>query len=402
MKTKYLGAKVLDVLSGELFTGFVLVEGSRVVRVSRSSEEARSWDAEAWDLSGRYLIPGLIDAHVHLGLMIPDPYHESAFEREAERTLRAYREAKDVLSVGFTTLRVVGEASFIDLALRDAIEKSRVMGPRIIGCGHCIKCTGGHGSNGKIEPLYVSEGIEADGADEVRKAVRVQIKAGVDQIKLLITGGIAGIRENPGESQMTYEEVAAACDAAHRKGLKVSVHAGDAQAIKMAIRAGVDSIEHGYHLDDEGVALMVEKGVWFVPTISVTQDTDFMKKQNWPPHMIERARETGEDHLRAFRAALKAGVKMANGADKNPLRESSPKEIECAVQAGMTPLQALRSSTILAAELCDLERVTGSIEEGKEADLLVLTANPLSDISNIRKIEAVIRSGVRVGHDGVC
>lgn len=397
-----MGAEVLDVVSGELFTGYVLIDGKRIAKVSRSKEEAMSWDAEAWDLSGRYLIPGLIDAHVHLGLMIPDPRNESAFEREAERTLRAYREAKDVLSVGFTTLRVVGEASFIDISLRDAIAKSTVMGPRLVACGHCIKCTGGHGSNGKIQPLYVTEGAEADGADEVRKAVRAQIKAGADQIKLLITGGIAGIRENPGESQMTYEEMAAACDAAHRKGLKVSVHAGDAEAIKLAIKAGVDSIEHGYQLDDEGMEMMVERGVWFVPTISVTQDTEYMKKYNWPPHMIERAKETGEYHLRAFRAALKAGVKMANGADKNPLRETSPREIECAVEAGMTPIQALRSSTILAAELCDVDHITGSIEEGKEADLVVLTANPLENISNIRKVEAVIRAGTRVGHDGVC
>lgn len=389
-------------VKGEFFAGSLLVCDRHIVKVSRSDGEADGWDAASCDLRGRYLIPGLIDAHVHLGLMIPDPYRESAFEREAERTLRAYREAKDVLLAGFTTLRVVGEASFIDLALRDAVEKARVMGPRIVACGQCVKCTGGHGSNGKVVPLYVSEGVEADGADEVRKAVRSQMKAGADQIKLLITGGIAGVRENPGESQMTSDEIEAACEAAHQKGLKVAVHAGDASAIKTAIRAGVDSIEHGYHLDDEGIAMMVEKGVWFVPTISVTQDTDFMKEANWPPHMIERAKETGEHHLRAFRSALKAGVKMANGADKNPLKKTSPKEIECAVKAGMTPAQALRSSTVLAARLLDVEHLTGSIEDGKEADLVVLNENPLEDISNIRRIEFVVRRGVIVRHDGVC
>ncbi len=399
---KFTGATILDVVKGELFQGSVLVEDSKIARVSRSSEEASAWDAEVYDAAGCYLIPGLIDAHVHLSLMIPDPHNVSAFEREGERALKAYREAKSVLSAGFTTLRVVGDASFVDLSLRDAVESKTVMGPRIVACGQPIRCTGGHGSNGKITALYVEEAVEADGADEVRKAVRRQMKYGVDQIKLLITGGIAGLREGPGESQMTFEEMRAACDAAHNKGLKVSAHAGDPMAIKTAVRAGVDSIEHGYHIDDEAVAMMVERGVWFVPTISVTQDTEFMKRQGWPPHMIERAADTGKEHLRGFRAALAAGVKMANGADKNPLFETSPKEIECAVQAGMTTIQALRSSTILAAELCGVVDRTGSIEEGKQADLLLLKGNPATDISNIRKIDAVVRDGRIVGHDGVC
>ena len=150
---KFTGATILDVVKGELFQGSVLVEDSKIARVSRSSEEASAWDAEVYDAAGCYLIPGLIDAHVHLSLMIPDPHNVSAFEREGERALKAYREAKSVLSAGFTTLRVVGDASFVDLSLRDAVESKTVMGPRIVACGQPIRCTGGHGSNGKITAL---------------------------------------------------------------------------------------------------------------------------------------------------------------------------------------------------------------------------------------------------------
>jgi imidazolonepropionase-like amidohydrolase len=241
--------------------------------------------------------------------------------------------------------------------------------------------------------MYVDSALEADGADAVRKAARYVIKMGVDWVKLMITGGIAGIREGMGESQMTFEEIKAACDAAHNKGLKVGAHTGAAAAAKLAVQAGLDVVEHGYQLDEEVCEMMAERGVYYCPTLSVTHDEPYMHRWEWPEYSLHRALEGAEAHRRALENALKAGVKIVNGADLNPIADTAIPEIEWVVKAGMTTAQALVASTRRPAELCDVEDVVGTVEMGKLADLIVVEGNPLEDISALRQVKLVMKEG---------
>lgn len=359
------------------------------------------------DLNGNYLLPGLWDAHCHPGGMIPDPNRITAFETEAERTLRAVRNTSAALQVGVTGLRSAGESAFIDVALREAYaneqpaglwkkgyDDKRLIGPRMFCAGRGIRITGGHGANRRVDAMFLDAALEADGADAVRQAARYVIKMGVDWVKLMITGGIAGIREGMGESQMTFEEIEAACQAAHQKGLKVGAHCGAAQAAILATKAGLDVVEHGYQLDEEACGLMAEHGVYYCPTLSVTHDEEYMQRWEWPQYSVQRALEGAEAHRRALELALKAGVKIINGADLNPIADTAIPEIEWVVKAGgMTASQALIASTRRPAELCDLADTLGTVESGKLADLLVIEGNPLQDISNLRNTRLVLKEG---------
>ena len=358
------------------------------------------------DLGGRYLMPGLWDSHCHPGGMTPDPNRVSSFETEAERTLRATRNTMAAIGVGVTALRSAGEAAFIDVALREAYANQQpaglwrkgyidkpFVGPRMFCAGRGIRITGGHGANRRVEPQYVDSALEADGADEVYKATRFVLKMGVDWVKLMITGGIAGVREGMGESQMTFEEIKAACDAAHNKGLKVGAHTGAAKAAKLAVRAGLDVVEHGYQLDKEVCEMMAEKGVYYCPTLSVTHDEENMRRWEWPEYSLKRALEGAEDHRKALEYALKAGVKIVNGADLNPVADTAIPEIEWVVKAGMSTTQALIASTRRPAELCDLDDTLGTVQVGKIADLIVVQENPLANISALRDVPLVLKEG---------
>jgi imidazolonepropionase-like amidohydrolase len=227
----------------------------------------------------------------------------------------------------------------------------------------------------------------------VAQAARYVIKMGADWVKLMITGGIAGVREGMGESQMTFEEMKAACDAAHRKGRKVAAHTGAAAAAKEAVLAGLDSVEHGYQLDREVCDMMAERGVYYCPTLSVTHDEAYMQRWEWPDYSIRRALEGAEGHEQALHHALAAGVKIVNGADLNPIAETAIPEIEWVVKAGMTEAQALIASTRRPAEMCEVEDVLGTVEAGKLADLIVVARNPLEDISALREVQLVLQEG---------
>jgi len=253
--------------------------------------------------------------------------------------------------------------------------------------------TGGHAATGRIASVYVQDFIEADGPDEIRKAARHCIKMGVDWIKLFITGGIAGSRESMYEIQMSYEEIKAACEVAHNKGLKVCAHTGCSEAAKMGVRAGLDCIEHGYELDKEACELMAEYGVYYCPTLSVTQDEAYMRRWEWPEYSIQRALAGAELHQRSFETALKAGVKIVNGADLNPIADTAVPEIEWVVNAGLSPTQALVASTRHAAEICGVAESLGTVEVGKLADLIAVEENPLENISALRNVKLVLKEG---------
>jgi imidazolonepropionase-like amidohydrolase len=381
----------------------VLVEGDRISWIE-SDDVAIPEDAAVVDLAGNTLMPGLWDCHCHPGLMIPDPERYACFETEGELALRALRNLLGAFQAGVTGVRAVAEAAFVDIALREAfagltptgmwgdLQPVPLHGPRMFVTGPGLRVTGGHGAERRIEGL-INWSMEVDGADKVRKATRYLMKMGVDWIKLMITGGIAGIREGMDESQMTFDEIKAACDAAHNKGLKVCAHIGAAEAAKTAIRAGLDGVEHGYLLDQEAVDMMAENGVWYVPTMTVTEDLERMRLNRTPPYSMERAEEGARAHRRSFQLALKAGVNIASGSDMNPMWATSVKEVFWLGQCGMTNLQALQAATVKSAALCGVSDELGTIEPGKIADLIVVEGNPMEDLKHLRNVELVIKDG---------
>lgn len=344
------------------------------------------------DLGGRWLMPGLMDMHVHLALALPGPTRLLAkLETDMELFVRAYKNALDALHAGVTYIRSVGGPRNVDFAIKRAVNTGQLAGPRIASSGQAVIITGGHGSS--------SEGcIEADGADGFRAATRAQLKEGADVIKLCITGGIAGEHEQIRDPQATFAEMQAATEAAHNAGKRITAHAGSPVAISQGIEAGLDCIEHGYFLDDSTIDLMVKRGTYLVPTLSVSRCPDYMRERDCPEWMIEKSLRAGEDHMRAFQDALAAGVKIAMGTDMLPTDKylgtlAVYREIEWMVEGGMSPEQALVSSTLTAAELCDVGEKLGSVTPGKLADLIAMPANPLTDIRNLRGVDVVMKDG---------
>jgi imidazolonepropionase-like amidohydrolase len=400
-------ARIIDCVGDDLrpVVGTVVIEGGLIAAVELGPPRAPA-RGTAIDLRGAYLLPGLWDVHCHPGGMVPDPHRVSLFESEAERTLRAARNTMAALRAGVVALRAVGEASFLDIALRETYANrlpgglwrkgytdKPLVGPRMFCAGPTIRTTGGHAANGRVEEVFVRRHVEVDGADEMRKAARHCIKMGVDWIKLAITGGIAGIRESMYEIQMTREEIQTACEVAHNKGLKVCAHTGAAEAAKLAVRAGVDCVEHGYQLDEKACALMAEKRVYYCPTLSVTHDEAYMRRWEWPEPSIRRALDGAALHRQSFQTALRMGVQIVNGADLNPIADTAVPELEWHVRAGASCGHTLLGSTRRAAELCGVGASTGTIAASKAADIIAVGRNPLDDISALREVSLVIKDG---------
>jgi imidazolonepropionase-like amidohydrolase len=307
-------------------------------------------------------------------------------ESIADYTIRSGRNVMDALRTGFTGVRTMGDRDFIDVAWKRAFNSGLLVGPRMFVCGYYICATGGHAHNWP-------GAVQIDGPLEMRKVVREQLKHGVDHIKIAVTGGVATAGESMQESQLFLEEIQAATEVAHQKGKKVAVHGGGPGGIKMAIRGGVDCIEHGYYTDDETIELMRERDVFFVPTLFITQDEAFMHQIGMADYQIAKARGAAEAHREGFRKALAAGVKIACGSDASPIGAQSLNEIEQLVRCGMTPMQALIAATRNGAELCGVLDQLGTVEVGKRADLLGVTANPLDNISNLRSLQFVMKDG---------
>jgi imidazolonepropionase-like amidohydrolase len=334
------------------------------------------------------ITPGLVNAHVHLEMSgQPDPLNLANVVTPMQRMLHAVENARKTIQAGVTTVRDVGASEDIAIEIRDAIAQGRIPGPHMRAAGRVLCMTGGHGW-----PI----GRAVDSPWDARKGVREQRKSGADCIKLIATGGVLTKGAVPGIAQLTIEEMSAACDEAHRHEMRVAAHAIGTEGIKNALRAGVDSIEHGHMLDDEAIELFKERGAYLVPTLTAPACIlEHAEHGGQPDYVVRKAREINEHLLRNIRRAFEAGVKIAGGSDAGTpfnYHEKYADEVVLMHELlGMSPQQALHSATAVAAELIGLHR--GIVAPGEPADLLLLETDIARDLHTLGSPSAVIKAG---------
>jgi imidazolonepropionase-like amidohydrolase len=373
----------------------VLIEGDRISQVGNAGAVTVPPNAKVIPMKGKWLLPGLMNMHVHLGLRLPGAAGADLVnETDREQVLRMASNARLSLLSGTTTLRLVGEDRGNDFVLRAAIERGEVIGPRLKTAGGVIVPTGGHGDT------------EADGPYGLAKVTREQIKLGADWIKIAISGGIADTHGSISAAPMTDDEMKTLIEVAHRNGIKVTAHNGSSVAARQAMQFGIDGFEHGYHLDDGVLKEMKAKGVWLVPTIVVSQPgaREFYKKIGSPDWFLARVDSTGKDHWAMLQNAIKLGVNIALGTDEYPFEPNggttaTVAEAELYVKAGMTALQALQSATTQSARMLGMEADVGRIQPGKYADIVAVEADPTQDISALRTLDFVMKGGVVYRND---
>ncbi len=394
----------VDVREGKLVQPAVIViEKGKISAINPSSVPA---GAKLIDLAGKTLLPGMIDAHVHLDMNLESGYTLLAVkENSSLSVLRAYQNANITLMAGFTTVRSMGQTNsgkeLIDVSLANASDRGWIIAPRIVPAGHMISITGGHGDpsmmggfkDGVVE-ISPETGV-ADGIDEVTKAVRYQIKYGARVIKFMATAGVMSLESSAGAQQYSQEEMKAIVTEAARHDIKVAAHAHGTEGIISAINAGVSSIEHGSILDDNTIALMKEKGVFLVPTTALL-DIIVQSFDKLDPRIVEKAKyvtaRARESHAKAF----KAGVKVALGTDA-PLVPHGQNAVELSAMAkrGMPVAEAIRCATVSAAELLGVKD-RGEIKTGLLADIIAVDGNPLEKISLLENVVFVMKGGIIV------
>jgi len=378
----------------------ILVRDGRIVEVA--PQIAIPTGASVLDLGGYTVLPGLIDAHTHLtiDLVDQDPLAELK-HTAAERAFSSIPNARAVLRAGFTTVRDLGSyRALVDVALRDAINRGDVEGPRMFVAGAYLTINGGAGSvSGFAADVTLPWDLRfgaANSPSEVRERVRALASQRVDVIKMFATGAILTHNSNPTGREFTPEELAAGAEEAQNFGLKLAVHAHGAEGIKAAIRAGAASIEHGTLMDDEGRALMKEHGTYLVPTLEVRNCVG----SNYPAEFVSKAQKIMQAQLVNFRKAVEAGVKIAFGTDIGVCRfGDNAREFKLMVDNGMTPMQAIQSATIVDAELLGQAQQIGSIAPGKWADIIAVRADPLADIRTLEDVRFVMKEGRIYKHD---
>lgn len=340
------------------------------------------------DVQGKYLVPGLINAHTHI-VMAADG-RERAGQDVTLDTLVALQNLQDAIASGVTTIRDAGSTDNIDLKLATKIRQQRLQLPDIIGSGAALTMTGGHGS--KI-------GMEVDGVDEVRKASRWNLKHGAQTIKLMATGGVSLDGEQPTDEQLSVEELTAAVLEAHHKGKPAMAHAQGTQGIKNAILAGVDSVEHAVYLDDETIQMLLDTNTAIVPTMAAPWQM-LQHKDDIPAYMYDKASALWEAHQQSIRDAAAAGVNVVMGTDAgtsyNDFKSGPGVEIRLLASVGMTPEQVLLASTVRGAELLGIAERVGELVPGKDADMLILDRDPLQDLAVLTDAPRVIKRGQAV------
>ncbi len=399
------GVKHIAVRAGRLIDGLggppmqnaiILIENDRIKAVGPKVSIPAG--AEVIDLSSSTVLPGLIDCHTHV-TMQPSDYYESLFRRSPiDVAIMAPLYARRTLEAGFTTVRDLGAEEFVDVALRNAINRGEVPGPRMQVATLAIGSTGGHNDLSGFSPYlkFTTFSGVADGVDEIRKAVRLQVKNGADLIKMMASAGVLSEEESAGAPQYSQEEMNTLVQEAAMWGRKVAAHAHGAEAIKRAIRAGVVSIEHGSLIDDEGLGLAKEHGTWLVMDI---YNDDYIlaeyKRLGRPQKMLDKEASVGRLQRESFRKAVKAGAKLAFGTDAGVYPNGwNAKQFAKMVEWGMTPMQAIQSATTMAADLLGWSDRIGSVAPGRFADIVAVDGNPLADISELERVSFVMKGGV--------
>jgi imidazolonepropionase-like amidohydrolase len=386
--------------------GVVIVQGNKIVDAGSNLPEPA--DAQVIDLGDATLSPGFMDGHTHLTLDFSGNYNERRLKEVdlnvSEQAILATRYARATVEAGFTTVRdlgsrFVGSKEFVDVALRNSINKGVIVGPRMLVATFGIGATGGHfdATSGFRDMLFgrepdFSEGI-ADGPDAIRKAVRFEVKNGADVIKAAVSGGVLSLADEVDTPQFTPAEMAALVDEAHRLRKKVAVHCHGDQAAKEAIEAGVDSIEHGSFLKPETLTLMKNKGTYLTPTLMATEWI-MSKIDNYPPALQAKAKAAAAARSDMFRNAVKMGVKISFGTDAAVFPHGqNAKEFKVMVDLGMQPIDALKAATGNAADLFGIAQKTGTLEKGKLADVIAMPGDPTADITATERVSFVMKEG---------
>ncbi|HEY1481728.1 MAG TPA: amidohydrolase family protein [Candidatus Acidoferrum sp.] len=404
-------ARLFDGKSDALVTpGLIVVSGGKITGVGSSA--AMPADAEIINLGDATLLPGFIDAHTHLTMAYSEDYRQARLDTLqktiAERALDASVNARVTLMAGITTVRDVGSTDFLDVGLRNGINNGDVPGPRMLVTVHALGSTGGHCDyqNGYREGLFGREADPLDGVingpDQARYAVRLDHKYGADMIKVCASGGVLSLTDDVDTPQLTQEELNAIVDEAHALRRKTAAHAHGAEAAKRAIRAGIDSIEHGSFLDDEALDMMKQRGTYLVPTLMAIQGIQEQLDRGvyMPPAIEKKARAAIASLHSTFQRAMAKGVKIGLGTDAAVYRHGrNPEEFHQMVDLGMKPIDALKAGTSSDAELLGLADKIGTLETAKLADIVAVPGDPLQNIRQTEHVFFVMKEGVIYKND---
>jgi imidazolonepropionase-like amidohydrolase len=393
MKTILANATLIDCVQPHPRPGAsVLIENGRIARIAATGGQLPKDGADVIDLHGAYLLPGLWDVHIH-----PDYLSLADAPLADQVALFGHRLMTALTESGIVGFRCAGTHSFMDVAWKRAFDSGQFIGPRLYACGHFLTTTGGHF-------LTTGHALECDGPYGFVRAIRQQIKSGVNHIKLNLSGGIMGPDwDRHWHSFLLQDELEAAFAICRQRDFKVMAHATNPDAVKNAVRLGAHSVEHGYIMDDECIDLLLEHHTWYVPTLAISHLTPGQAQNDWeraylgqrnlPPSLCCRADAASDEHANWFRRALAAGVRMALGSDIRPLKDAALLEMGLWVRDGATSWQTLLAATRHAAAVCGAEADLGTIEVGKLADVIVVAENPLENIQNVRKLLLVLKEG---------
>lgn len=397
-KTAIICGKLITAEDNRVYTNMVIIiDAERIVQIG--TKDIIKSNYKIIDLTEYTVLPGLIDAHVH-PLIYGDDYQVNHVKgSSAFNALRGLKVVQNWLNEGWTSIRVAGDADtqYAHFEIRDAINAGLFDGPRIYGAGHYLSVTGGGGDINFIAPeqSVIADGLVVDGKDEIQKAIRNEIKFGSDWIKLLITGAFMSEGDNPQNVQFSDEEIIAAIEEAKRRGVPVMAHAHATEGINKAIKFGARSIEHGTFLNDESIDLFLEHDAFLIPTLSVGEyGLETWKNSKAQAKMYELTIKHRQASSKMYEKAIKRGVKVGVGSDNVGFPPNfAGKEFEYLTQIGMMPLQAILAGTKVNAELLMMDKEIGSIKVGKLADIIATKKNPIDDITELTRVEFVMKGG---------
>ena len=398
VKTAIICGKLITAEDDQVYNNkVIIIEADRIVEIG--NRDLIKSEYEIIDLSEYTVLPGLIDAHVH-PLIYGDDYQVNHIKgSSAFNALRGLKTVQNWLNEGWTSIRIAGDADtqYAHFEIRDAINAGLFDGPRIYGAGHYLSVTGGGGDINFLSPdqSVIADGLVVDGQDEILKAIREEIKYGSDWIKLLVTGAFMSEGDNPQNVQFSDEEIITAMEEAKRRGVPVMAHAHATEGINKAIKFGARSIEHGTFMDDESIDLFLEYGTYLIPTISVGEyGLENWKDSEAQSKMYDLTVKHRQESWKMYSKAIERGVKVGVGSDNVGFPPNfAANEFRLLVQLGMTPMQAILAGTKVNAELLKKDDEIGSIKEGKLADIIATKNNPVDDITELARVEFVMKGG---------